>query len=85
MKHSYKLQVINPICVSHFNPAAVDILHCRSPQHENGHRGRSRSRSRSRSPNRRSRPVQNRRLYISNMPFDMKWKDVKDLFKEQGW
>ena len=59
------------------------ILSCRSPQHENGHRGRSRSRSRSRSP-RRSRPVQNRRLYISNMPFDMKWKDVKDLFKEQG-
>ena len=59
-------------------------LFCRSPQHENGHRGRSHSRSRSRSPRRMARPVQSKRLYISNMPFDLKWKDVKDLFKEHG-
>ncbi|XP_067929333.1 myelin expression factor 2-like [Watersipora subatra] len=54
----------------------------RSPQHENGLRGRSHSRSRSRSPRRIAKPVQSKRLYISNMPFDLKWKDVKDLFKQ---
>ncbi|KAK3578292.1 hypothetical protein CHS0354_010496, partial [Potamilus streckersoni] len=45
-----------------------------------------RSRSRSRSPRRRGERrgmVSSRRVIISNIPYDMKWQDIKDLFRKE--
>jgi len=44
---------------------------------------RDRERSRSRSP-RRPRNVQSRRCIISNIPYDLKWQEIKDLFRTEG-
>ena len=48
-------------------------------------RSRSRSRGRDRS---RDRPagarLADKRVYISNIPYDSRWQDIKDLFRKEG-
>lgn len=48
-------------------------------------RSRSRSRGRDRS---RDRPagarLADKRVYISNIPYDSRWQDIKDLFRKES-
>lgn len=54
---------------------------------ENPSRSRSRSRSRGRDRS-RERPagarLADKRVYISNIPYDSRWQDIKDLFRKEG-
>lgn len=54
----------------------------RSDDHERS-RSRGRDRSKDRPANAR---VADKRVYISNIPYDVRWQDLKDLFrKESEW
>lgn len=57
----------------------------RSPRdHSPDRGGRDSSRGRrSRDTSRRNRAPSDRRVYVANIPFDLKWTDVKDLFREK--
>ncbi|XP_011502724.1 PREDICTED: myelin expression factor 2 [Ceratosolen solmsi marchali] len=43
----------------------------------------SNSRDRSRERNDRGRKVADRRIYVSNIPYDFRWQDLKDLFRTE--
>ncbi|KAL4227220.1 Myelin expression factor 2 [Mactra antiquata] len=45
--------------------------------------GSERKRSRSRSPRPQNRKVTSRRCIVSNIPYDLKWQEVKDLFRNE--
>ncbi|KAI1285926.1 Myelin expression factor 2 [Halotydeus destructor] len=52
----------------------------------NSKRANSGKRTRSRSPIDRSKrgdSIASRRVYVANVPFDAKWSDIKDLFREK--
>jgi RNA recognition motif-containing protein len=52
----------------------------RSPKKE-----RSRSRGRDRSNDRPANArLADKRVYVSNIPYDMRWQDLKDLFRNEG-
>ncbi|KAH7966847.1 hypothetical protein HPB49_019881 [Dermacentor silvarum] len=56
----------------------------RSPVDYDRDRDSSRNRRRSDSrPDRRSRAPSDRRVYVANVPFDCKWTDIKDLFRDK--
>ena len=44
---------------------------------------RADSRERSRSP-RRVRIPTTKRVVVSNIPYDLKWQEIKDLFRREG-
>lgn len=44
---------------------------------------KSGSRDRSRERNDRGRRVSERRIYVSNIPYDFRWQDLKDLFRTE--
>lgn len=43
----------------------------------------SASRDRSRERNDRGRKASDRRIYVSNIPYDFRWQDLKDLFRTE--
>lgn len=43
----------------------------------------SASRDRSRDRNDRGRKASERRIYVSNIPYDFRWQDLKDLFRTE--
>ena len=43
----------------------------------------SASRDRSRDRNDRGRKISERRIYVSNIPYDYRWQDLKDLFRTE--
>ncbi len=52
-----------------------------------GDRDRPRGRDRSRDRGGRAGPnaaVNPRRCYIANIPYELRWQDIKDLFREKG-
>lgn len=55
----------------------------RSRRIDRPHRVNSNSRDRSRERSERSRKVADRRIYVSNIPYDFRWQDLKDLFRTE--
>lgn len=78
-----KLGYLNKLVFSTFH--TVYLFRSRSPVHikSEGERDRDRKRSRSRSP-RRPRNMTTKRCIISNIPYDLKWQEIKDLFRNEG-
>lgn len=55
----------------------------RNRRSERPNRMNSDSRDRSRERNDRGRKVADRRIYVSNIPYDFRWQDLKDLFRTE--
>ncbi|XP_031781762.1 myelin expression factor 2 isoform X2 [Nasonia vitripennis] len=55
----------------------------RNRRSERPNRINSDSRDRSRERNDRGRKVADRRIYVSNIPYDFRWQDLKDLFRTE--
>ena len=55
----------------------------RNRRAERQNRINSTSRDRSRERNDRGRKASDRRIYVSNIPYDFRWQDLKDLFRTE--
>lgn len=55
----------------------------RNRRSERQNRINSTSRDRSRERNDRGRKASDRRIYVSNIPYDFRWQDLKDLFRTE--
>ena len=53
----------------------------RSPTNKDRSRSRGRDRSKDRPANAR---LADKRVYISNIPYDVTWQNLKDLFRKEG-
>lgn len=86
------------MCIRSIKPTFV-LFRLKKIRVINTYRSRSRSpafRSRSKSPGEWKRPERRGngrssrsekivRLYVSNLPYEVKWPELKDLFKDKGF
>ena len=74
-------------CCSVFRDRSRSPMRKREPRRDwdREHRGSGMRSGMSPGVNNRGGATQHRpRIYIANIPYDMRWQEVKDLFKEKG-